>query len=94
MHRGSPAKASGSWEIFVDDYRQGSITVYRDAYVAHLNDTAKSLTTIPIFIAIFIWHSNGNGAFSFLTFLAVALSSSVHSSDGVLPQSLEVILSA
>ena len=34
----SIAKGGGSWELFVDNYRQGSITFYRNQYVVHLND--------------------------------------------------------
>ena len=36
--RVSAPKAGGSWEIFVDSYRQGSITFYKDQYVVHMND--------------------------------------------------------
>jgi hypothetical protein len=34
----SRSRADGSWEIFVDGYRQGSVTFYEDRYVAHFNN--------------------------------------------------------
>lgn len=33
----SQSRADGSWEIFIDGYRQGSVIFYRDKFVAHFN---------------------------------------------------------
>lgn len=47
------SRADGSWEIFVNMYRQGSITFYRDKYVAHFN--SRSLLSGDDLLILLDW---------------------------------------